>query len=223
MAGAGRARRAPRRRRAAARPRIAAARPRGTSCYTAPLFLFLRLLRRRFLLALPPPASAAAAPRPPPSPCRERSRIAARSHCRRSGEAEQARARVSPAHAVLPLPLPLPPRTGGVVLWWWWLVGWSSGEERGGSSASRSDGRFAFCPSPWADVCDLWARFDLPTRPVKPTRSGSGLPDQFDWKPVEFKIQNSKFKIACSIGLTGNRPNSKKFLFYLNSNARKVY
>ena len=42
-----------------------------------------------------------------------------------------------------------------------------------------------------------------PTGPVKPARSGSGLPDRFDRKPVKFKI---KFKIACSIGsdrLTG--------------------
>ena len=36
-----------------------------------------------------------------------------------------------------------------------------------------------------------------PTGPVKPARSGSGLPDRFDRKPVKFKI---KFKITCSTG-----------------------
>jgi hypothetical protein len=36
-----------------------------------------------------------------------------------------------------------------------------------------------------------------PTCLVKPARSGSGLPDRFDRKPVKFKI---KFKTACSIG-----------------------
>jgi len=67
-----------------------------------------------------------------------------------------------------------------------------------------------------------------PTGPVKSARSGSGLPDRFDQKPVKFKI---KFKIACSTGLTGlpvgltsNWPNSIFFFFFgLNSNARKVY
>ena len=38
----------------------------------------------------------------------------------------------------------------------------------------------------------------IPTGPVKPPPSGSGLPDRFDWKPIEFR---SKFKIACVIGL----------------------
>ena len=42
--------------------------------------------------------------------------------------------------------------------------------------------------------------FTNPTGPVKPPPSGSGLPDRFDRKPVEFK---SKFKIACATGLTG--------------------
>jgi hypothetical protein len=37
--------------------------------------------------------------------------------------------------------------------------------------------------------------FTNPTGPVKPPPSGSGLPDRFDRKPVEFK---SKFKIACA-------------------------
>ena len=37
----------------------------------------------------------------------------------------------------------------------------------------------------------------IPTGPVKPPPSGSGLPDRFDRKPVEFK---SKFKIACVNG-----------------------
>ena len=41
----------------------------------------------------------------------------------------------------------------------------------------------------------------IPTGPVKPQPSDSGLPDRLTgnrWKPVEFK---SKFKIACVIGL----------------------
>ena len=49
----------------------------------------------------------------------------------------------------------------------------------------------------------LGAGLNKPTGPVKPARSGSGLPDRFDQKPVKFKI---KFKIACSTGsdrLTG--------------------
>ena len=46
-------------------------------------------------------------------------------------------------------------------------------------------------------VCKPWLRtgFTNPTGPVKPPPSGSGLPDRFDRKPVEFK---SKFKIACA-------------------------
>ena len=39
--------------------------------------------------------------------------------------------------------------------------------------------------------------FTIPTGPVKPSPSDSGLPDRFDRKPVEFK---SKFKIACVNG-----------------------
>ena len=38
----------------------------------------------------------------------------------------------------------------------------------------------------------------IPTGPVKPPPFGSGLPDRFDRKPVEFK---SKFKTTCVIGL----------------------
>ena len=44
----------------------------------------------------------------------------------------------------------------------------------------------------------LHPRLIIPTGPVKPPPSGSGLPDRFDRKSVEFK---SKFKIACVIGL----------------------
>ena len=42
--------------------------------------------------------------------------------------------------------------------------------------------------------------FPNPTGPVKPPPSGSGLPDRFDRKPIEFK---SKFKIACATGSDG--------------------
>ena len=61
----------------------------------------------------------------------------------------------------------------------------------------------------------------IPTGPVKPQPSGSGLPDRFDRKPVEFK---SKFKIACVNGsdrytdrfdrFTGRYDRFVNFLFF---------
>ena len=73
-------------------------------------------------------------------------------------------------------------------------------------------------------ACPLRSRVFFPTGPVKSSSSGSGLPDQFNRKPVEFK---TKFKNACStgsdrltdrfdrllVGLTDNRPNSIFFSF----------
>ena len=53
---------------------------------------------------------------------------------------------------------------------------------------------------------DLPPGLSKPTGPVKPVRSGSGLPDRFDRKPVETGQIKIKFKIACSTGserLTG--------------------
>ena len=49
------------------------------------------------------------------------------------------------------------------------------------------------CPGGSMDLlsCVWLAGFYLPTGPVKPARSGSGLPDRFDRKPVETgQIQN---------------------------------
>jgi hypothetical protein len=71
----------------------------------------------------------------------------------------------------------------------------------------------------------VFGRFFFPIGPVKPPPSGSGLPDRFDRKMVEFKI---KFKSACStgsdwftirfdrlpVGFSGNRLNSNFFLFW---------
>ena len=61
--------------------------------------------------------------------------------------------------------------------------------------------------------------FTNPTGTVKPPLSGSGLPDRFDRKPVEFK---SKFKIACATGsdrYTGRYDRFENFSFFnLNLN-----
>ena len=50
---------------------------------------------------------------------------------------------------------------------------------------------------PEDELLQVQPGFTIPTGPVKPPPSGSGLPDRFDRKPVEFK---SKFKIACVNG-----------------------
>ena len=64
---------------------------------------------------------------------------------------------------------------------------------------SKGVGQLTLCPTVTGPdgLSELQSGFPNPTGPVKPPPSGSGLPDRFDRKPVEFK---SKFKIACTTG-----------------------
>ena len=74
----------------------------------------------------------------------------------------------------------------------------------------------------------------IPTGPVKPPLSGSGLPDRFDRKPVETgQIQNRMFNrfrtayrsvwpVYRSVWLVTGQIQFF-FFFSLNSNAHKVY